>query len=165
VPVGGKQRRPIDGCVTAIARFCDCKVWVSRDTGKPNYVFFGFEVDTALASYLFDVIDRAMRTELTRFRGANAPIRVPYCTGAVTPSGNAPRVCVPQAAQRQLCPRCSVTISGLGSLVPADQTPAARRARSSSPHSRVHRTPHRPQDQSWHRVFQTRRSLSPGWAV
>ena len=29
--------------------------------------------------------------------------------------GNAPRVCVPQAAQRQLCTRCSVTISGLGS--------------------------------------------------
>src|SRR6202041_2193090 len=32
VPIGGKQRRPIDGCVTAIARFCDCKVWVTRDT-------------------------------------------------------------------------------------------------------------------------------------
>ena len=32
VPIGGKRRRPIDGCVTAIARFCDCKVWVSRDT-------------------------------------------------------------------------------------------------------------------------------------
>jgi hypothetical protein len=47
VPVGGKQRRPIDGCVTAIARFCDCKVWVSRDTGKPNYVFFGFAVCSA----------------------------------------------------------------------------------------------------------------------
>jgi hypothetical protein len=71
VPVGGKQRRPIDGCVTAIARFCDCKVWISRDTGKPTYVFFGFEVDAALAGYLFHVIDRAMRTELTRFRGAN----------------------------------------------------------------------------------------------
>jgi Protein of unknown function (DUF2786) len=74
VPVGGKQRRPIDGCVTAIARFCDCKVWISRDTGKPTYVFFGFEVDAALASYLFHVIDRAMRTELTKFRGANPPL-------------------------------------------------------------------------------------------
>jgi hypothetical protein len=28
VPVGGKERRPIDGCVTAIARFCSCKVWI-----------------------------------------------------------------------------------------------------------------------------------------
>jgi len=35
VPIGGKQRRPIDGCVTAIARFCDCEVWVSRDSATP----------------------------------------------------------------------------------------------------------------------------------
>jgi hypothetical protein len=68
VPIGGKQRRPIDGCVTAIARFCDCKVWVSRDDTTPSYVFFGFEADTALAGYLFTVIDRAMRTELLAFR-------------------------------------------------------------------------------------------------
>jgi Protein of unknown function (DUF2786) len=32
VPIGGKRRRPIDACVTAIARFCDCKVRVSRYT-------------------------------------------------------------------------------------------------------------------------------------
>jgi hypothetical protein len=71
VPIGGKQRRPIDGCVTSIARLCDCKVWVSRDSLTPSYVFFGFEADTALASYLFKVIDRAMRTELTGFREAH----------------------------------------------------------------------------------------------
>ena len=47
VPIGGRQRRPIDGCVTAIARFCDCKVWISRDDDVPSYVFFGFESDTA----------------------------------------------------------------------------------------------------------------------
>jgi len=38
VPIGGTQRRPIEGCVTAIARFCDRKVWVSRDTMMPSYV-------------------------------------------------------------------------------------------------------------------------------
>jgi hypothetical protein len=31
VPIGGKQRRPIDGAVTALARFCNCKVWIARD--------------------------------------------------------------------------------------------------------------------------------------
>ena len=31
VPLPGRQRRPIDGCVPAIARFCDCKVWLARD--------------------------------------------------------------------------------------------------------------------------------------
>jgi hypothetical protein len=69
VPLGGKQRRPIDGCITAIARFCDCKVWISRDEVATSYVFFGFEADTTLASYLFHVIDRAMRTALKAFRG------------------------------------------------------------------------------------------------
>ena len=66
-----QQRRPIDGCVTAIARFCGCKVWISRDDVTPSYIFFGFEADTALASYLFTVIDRAMRTELAAFRIAH----------------------------------------------------------------------------------------------
>ena len=49
IPIGGKQRRPIDGCITAIARFCDCKVWIARDGAVPSYVFFGFESDTTLA--------------------------------------------------------------------------------------------------------------------
>src|ERR1700748_1651944 len=71
VPIGGEARRPIDGCVTAIARFCDCKVWISRDDATPSYIFFGFEADTALASYLFTVIDRAVRTELAAFRIAH----------------------------------------------------------------------------------------------
>jgi hypothetical protein len=61
VPVGGTRQRPIDGCVTAIARFCHCKVSIARDAMIPSYVFFGFDADTALAGYLFNVIDRARR--------------------------------------------------------------------------------------------------------
>lgn len=64
----GKQRRPIDGCVPAIAQFCDCKVWLSRDESGSTYVFFGFETDTILADYLFRVIDQAIATELLLFR-------------------------------------------------------------------------------------------------
>jgi hypothetical protein len=60
VAIGGRQRRPIDGCVTAIARFCDCKVWIARDAVVPSYVFFGFESDAELASYLYDLINHAM---------------------------------------------------------------------------------------------------------
>jgi hypothetical protein len=66
VPMGGRRRRPIDACVPAIARFCDCKVWLTRgarpksdydndfDWTQPGgrYVFFGFETDTVLATYL-----------------------------------------------------------------------------------------------------------------
>ena len=44
-----------------------------------------------------------------------APIRLPYCTGAVTQSGKRARVCAPHAVQRQSCARCSVTTSDCGS--------------------------------------------------
>lgn len=75
VPIGGRQRRPIDGCVTSIARFCDCKVWISCDGDVPSYVYFGFESDTALASYLYSLIDHAMRTELDIFRAEHPQLR------------------------------------------------------------------------------------------
>jgi Protein of unknown function (DUF2786) len=87
VPMGGRRRRPIDACVPAIARFCDCKVWLARDVRpKPDddfdwtqpggrYVFFGFETDTTLATYLFTVIDRAIMTEAAAFKTANPALR------------------------------------------------------------------------------------------
>jgi hypothetical protein len=87
VPIGGQRRRPIDACVPAIARFCDCKVWLTRNRSTPDddkldrirpaarYVFFGFETDTALATYLFAVIDRAIRTEDAAFRRENPALR------------------------------------------------------------------------------------------
>jgi hypothetical protein len=68
VPIGGRRRRPIDVCVPAIARFCDCKVWLARSGQQSHYVFFGFKTDTVLTAYLFTVIDGAMRCELARFR-------------------------------------------------------------------------------------------------
>jgi hypothetical protein len=68
VPLGGRKRRPIDICMPAIARFCDCKVWLARAEAGSHYVFFGFATDTKLAAYLFAVIDRAIRTDLLAFR-------------------------------------------------------------------------------------------------
>jgi hypothetical protein len=81
VPIGGRRWRPIDGCVPTIARLCDCKVWLARiaaadpdqsDSGRTRfdsqYVFFGFETDTELATYLFAVIDRAIITETVAFK-------------------------------------------------------------------------------------------------
>ena len=70
VPLGGMRRRPIDTCVPAIAAFCDCKVWLARDSTFPCYVFFGFETDTALAAYLYAVIERALHTDSQTFRVA-----------------------------------------------------------------------------------------------
>ena len=68
VPLGGVRRRPVDACVPAIARFCDCKVWLARADGEARYVFFGFEPDTALAAYLFAVVGRAIKGGAAGFR-------------------------------------------------------------------------------------------------
>jgi hypothetical protein len=88
IAIGGRRRRPIDGCVPAIAQFCGCKVWLARaaaPNGEPEgldgmlrgscYVFFGFETDAALAAYLLAVIERAMRMETDLFKQVNPHLR------------------------------------------------------------------------------------------
>lgn len=75
VPSGARRRRAIDGCVPAIARFCDCKVWLSRGEAESAYVFFGFPADAELARYLFLVIARAMRSGVAAFGRANPALR------------------------------------------------------------------------------------------
>ena len=75
VHAGGQRRRPVDGCVVAIARFCDCKVWLTRGEFGVTYVFFGLETDAMLGRYLFDVVAMALRTELTGFKARNPRLR------------------------------------------------------------------------------------------
>ena len=75
VSSGGKRRRPIDGCIPAIGRFCDCKVWLARGDEGVSYIFFGFETDAALAKYLFGAVDAAIATESAAFRARNTSLR------------------------------------------------------------------------------------------
>jgi hypothetical protein len=75
ISIDGKRRRPIDICVPSIARFCDCKVWLTRSELQAHYVFFGFDTDTQLAAYLFDAIARAMQNEVAHFRARSATRR------------------------------------------------------------------------------------------
>ncbi len=74
VPVGGQRRRPVDMCVPALARFCDCKVWLARTEQQSHYVFFGFETDIGMAAYLFAVIARSIQTEVASFRKTKATL-------------------------------------------------------------------------------------------
>ena len=74
VPIGGQRRRPVDICVPALARFCDCKVWLARTEQQSHYVFFGFETDVGLAAYLFAVIARSIQTEVAGFRKTKATL-------------------------------------------------------------------------------------------
>ncbi len=69
IDTGRRQRGPIDGCVTAVAGFCDCRVWrESSDRGEIRYVFFGLRPDVEAAHYLYDVIDAAMDLETLRYK-------------------------------------------------------------------------------------------------
>jgi hypothetical protein len=61
--------------VVAIARFCDCKVWLTRSDLGVAYVFFGLETDAMLARYLFEVIASALRTEVVGFKQRNPRLR------------------------------------------------------------------------------------------
>jgi len=64
-----KKRVPIDGCVGAVAHFCDCRVWREKnEAGEARYVFFGLRSDIAVALYLTELIDAAVRHELGRYK-------------------------------------------------------------------------------------------------
>lgn len=63
------NRSGIDGCVVAIAQFCDCKVWREKDQNRDSfYVFFGLETDTGMAAYLYGVINQAIQCETALFK-------------------------------------------------------------------------------------------------
>jgi hypothetical protein len=68
-----KKRIPLDDCVGAIARFCDCRVWREKNAaGDSLYVFFGLSADIEVAHYLAELIDGAVRAELGRFKTSAA---------------------------------------------------------------------------------------------
>jgi hypothetical protein len=74
-----KKRIPLDDCVGAIARFCDCRVWREKNpAGEARYVFFGHRPDVEVAHYLTEVIDVAVRTELGRYKTTAAYQRFPH---------------------------------------------------------------------------------------
>ena len=64
-----KKRIPLDDCIGAIAKFCDCRVWREKnEAGESRYVFFGLRADIEVAHYLTEVVDTAVRTETGRFK-------------------------------------------------------------------------------------------------
>jgi len=64
-----RRMAPIDSCVTGIASFFDCRVWVESAKGSPlRYVFFGLRADVAAAQYLYEMVERAFDTETDAFR-------------------------------------------------------------------------------------------------
>lgn len=66
-----RKRIPLDECIGAIARFCDCKVWREKNAaGEACYVYFGLRSDVETAHYLTELIDSAVRSELGRYKAS-----------------------------------------------------------------------------------------------
>lgn len=66
-----KNRGSVDGCVTAIAAMCDCKVWFNHGWGNPSqYVFFGLDTDVEMAKYLYTNISSAVEAETKAFKSS-----------------------------------------------------------------------------------------------
>lgn len=72
IDTGRKRRAPIDECVTAIAAFCDCRVWHEKTaSGVIRFVFFGLSADVAAAHCIHDLIALAFTTETAVFKMSN----------------------------------------------------------------------------------------------
>ncbi len=65
---GRKSNHEVQFCISAIADFCDTKVWISKRNGTQNYCFFGMANDTDFAKFLHNTIKGAMETELTSYK-------------------------------------------------------------------------------------------------
>ncbi|MEO5375681.1 MAG: DUF2786 domain-containing protein [Alphaproteobacteria bacterium] len=69
ISTGRKRTGPVDTCITAVGRFCDCRVWREKmATGEIHYVFFGLPADVAGARYLYDLVMLAFETETEMFK-------------------------------------------------------------------------------------------------
>jgi hypothetical protein len=69
IETGRKRFGPVDVCIPAVGRFCDCRVWSEKTAGgEIRYVFFGLPADVAGARYLHDLVEQAFETETARFK-------------------------------------------------------------------------------------------------
>ena len=69
VDTGRRAQNAMRRVVTAIAAFCDCKVWVTHSRyNNVQYSFFGLERDTQIAQYLYDMIQNSMELETKVFK-------------------------------------------------------------------------------------------------
>lgn len=70
IDTGRRSQNAMRFVMTAIARFCDCKVWACSATRNTNveYKFFGLPHDTEIAAYLYEMIQNTMNAEAKMFK-------------------------------------------------------------------------------------------------
>lgn len=68
-----RKRVPLEGCIGAVAAFCDCRVWREKGPdGQVAHVFFGLPEDAAAARDLAELVDGSVRAELGRYKTSRA---------------------------------------------------------------------------------------------
>jgi hypothetical protein len=78
VETGRKRRGPIDDCMTTIAQFFDCRVWVEiAEDGTLRYIFFGMPADVQASVYLHDLIALAFASETAAFQAGPIYLNTP----------------------------------------------------------------------------------------
>lgn len=64
-----KNRSNLDRCLVGLAKFCDTKLWFSRNRLAPSsYHIFGLESDCEMFEYLYKVISNCLAYELNKFK-------------------------------------------------------------------------------------------------
>ena len=64
----GARRRPRDSLWMALGFFCNCKAWLSRTETGWRVRYFGRPCDVAVASYLHDILERAIVAALADYK-------------------------------------------------------------------------------------------------
>jgi hypothetical protein len=69
---GRSQITPVGKCLVQIGKFCDCKVWMTKDhINRPEegivYFIFGAQSDALMAEYLYNLINTSIFYELGKF--------------------------------------------------------------------------------------------------
>lgn len=72
----------VDLCCGAISKYCGTKSWYQWKDGKRRWRVIGLKDDTAMASYLYQMLATTIASEATRYIKANPVERVDWLTPA-----------------------------------------------------------------------------------
>ncbi len=64
IETGRRRAHEIQYCMTALAEYCDCKIWMNHGT----YSLFGFPEDTKTVKWLYGIIMSSVAYELVKFK-------------------------------------------------------------------------------------------------
>lgn len=78
IPTDRANQHPVSGCLTALSKFLDLKVWISskreregsKSVKRVSYAFFGQQQDLDMVQYLYNMIKGAIDNETERFKNS-----------------------------------------------------------------------------------------------